>query len=152
MSERGPEYPNEPPEPGDTVLIRYHTRHGVDKASVGEVTEREGPAGSYTVTAKVNFAVSLQVDVTSLGVSTTWPPDEDPEWKRAGVLKVLREHSGEDLPEVDQQAKRFHTFGDLKCGGCGGGKAIVERAELHCGDCGEPIDLDAAEQRRESER
>jgi hypothetical protein len=145
---RGPEYPSEPPEPGTRVLIRYHTRGGVDSASVGEVREVDGPAGSYTATVSVNFAVSLQVDVTSLAVMTTWPPDEDPQWKRAGVLKVLREHSGGDTPAVDQQVKRFNTYGGLKCGNCGSGGAVVERGEPTCGGCGERIDMDAAEQRR----
>lgn len=148
MTDRGPEYPTEPPEPGTRVLIRYHTRHGVDSASVGEVREVDGPAGSYTLIVGVNFAVSLKVDLTSLGVMTTFPPDEDPEWKRAGVLKVLREHSGEDLPEVDQQVDRFHSYGGLKCGVCENGGAVVESEEIHCAKCGERIDMDAAEQRR----
>lgn len=144
----GPEIPSEPPEPGTSVLIRYHSSNGRDGAAVGEVVDvSEGPGG-YALTASKDYFTDVMVDTDTLAVTSTFPPDED-ENTRLGVLKVIRPAPEGEPPEVDQQVDRFNRISSLVCGECGSGNAVVRAEAPHCLKCGARIDMEAAEQRRD---
>lgn len=143
----GPELPENPPGSGDDVLIRYHKSSGRDGAKIVEVMDVERDGGEYTLTGSAGPFEIVTVDTMTLGVSTDFPPDQDG-WDRLGVLKALREIDDGERPEADQIVDRFHTVSGLVCVECGGSSGVVRDGEAVCADCGEPLDMEAAEARR----
>lgn len=148
MTSRGPEFPHEPPENGEVVLIRYHSRRGCDGYTDGRVVDTEGAPGAYTLTVD-GWPAQTVADVQLLGVRTTWHPDDD-DGKRLGVLKAIRPLPDGEVPEVDKQVSRFSSISSMVCPECDHGAAVVESERPACAKCGAELDMDAVSERRDA--